>query len=326
MLSDRVFSSARGFIRSYKIIDQGADSKNKEYEVTIKAMVSRDQLENVLTEIESLRIQQKRRGNKSVMVLYDPRAEGATLPLKFANPNEREVILAALGELNRQFLGKQFDVFDQNRLTQINQELNQSNDYSNFDQRALKLAQSNAADLLITFRLISSIEEGEMISYAMSTLSAKAVFAGNGQLIASSRQDGKTGLPSKSSGGVVYHSMASSSIQAAEQASQELVRQMFVAQPPKEKYRLIFSNLSIRQKRAVLKNIRKVPGYQAHKKLSDKSNQVDIELDLNLGDNADWAASVSELLEKDVSFTRKNMLLDSNCQRNRCAFTPVRDE
>jgi len=90
--------------------------------------------------------------DKSVIILYDPRADAGTLPLKFSNPNEREVILTAITEINRVFLETQFNVYDQNRLEQVNQEIAKYSDYADFDQKALDLAQSNSADLLITFR------------------------------------------------------------------------------------------------------------------------------------------------------------------------------
>lgn len=324
IVNDRIYSAASGLVKKYDILSEGPLAEEDAYEVKIRAVVSRVDLETKLNSIAELRVQQMVRGQKSLIVLYDPRASGATLPLKFTDPNEQEVILAAIGELNRVFLNAQFNTFDADRLAQVNKELNESSDLAHFDQRALKLAQSNSADILITFRLMSFVTKDQTLSWSMSEMEVKAVFAGNGQLIGSSRTKGKVGFKTGASGGEVFTNMASSAMQASKPAGNEIVKQILVTSPPKEVLRFLFSNLSILQKRAIPKSLRDLPGYKSHRITSEKTNAIDIDIELDHVDAGSLSTQVSELLEKDASF--KGMLVNAECDRNRCSFSPVKGE
>lgn len=326
ILQDRIFASSRGFIKSFETLHEGVTRGGSAYEVKIRAIVSSEKLEKVMTSIEGLRMQQRFRGNKSVIVLYDPRASGARLPLKFDDPNEQEVILKAIGEINRVLLEKQFKIFDESRLLEVNMELHKFSDYADFDARALRLAQSNSADLLLTFRLINYIKKDSRISWSKSEFSAKAVYSGSGQLIGSSRKVGKASIRNDSTAGDVYLVMVQSSLNAATPATEELARQMLVTQPLNDTIRLLFSKLSVRQKRAVKSRISRVTGYHSHKILAEKRKHLDIELQMEPGTQGNLSLNVSEIIEADKSFTKKDAILDSECQRNRCAFTVINDE
>jgi len=320
IIQDRVFSNSRGFIKNYKVLMDTTTTGDSYYIYWIKATVSREKLESALTSIEVLRLQQMERGNKSIIVIYDPRASDATLPLKFNDSNEREVILSAIQNLNKIFLEKQFNVFDENRLLEVNEEMTYS-DLSNFDEKALYLAKKNSADLLITFRLISTVEKDKNFSWAITILSGKAVFAGNGQLIGTNRQKSKQAFKLDASGFEVFDNMSISATKAAEIVAKELTKQILVTAPPKEMYRLTFNNLESAQKRAVKRRIRNIKGYKSHRIVSETVNGVNLELDLELGDNADFSTLIQDSIEKDSSF--KGYFLESECQRNRCNFAPV---
>ncbi|MBF0236669.1 MAG: hypothetical protein HQM12_03095 [SAR324 cluster bacterium] len=262
--------------------------------------------------------------DKSVLILYDPRADAGTLPLKFSDPNEREVILAAIVEFNRIFLEHQFNVFDQNRLEEVNREIAKHSDYANFDERALELAQSNSSDLLITFRLINYVDKGKdgLLSWAKAELTGKIVFAGTGQLIGVSREKGESAFGLGATGGVVFSNMAKAATKAANPAAQELIRMFSETAPPKDMFRLIFSGLSILQKRSLPIQLKMVPGYKGHRILAQTKNRLDIELDMELGDHNELSKVISETIEKDSNF--QGYLLDAECTRNRCSFQSVK--
>lgn len=74
IIKDEIFSSSRGFVTSYQILEEGSTADNAFYEVKIRAKVSDKGIRDQLT---ALRILHKKMGNKRLMVVYhkqDPKA------------------------------------------------------------------------------------------------------------------------------------------------------------------------------------------------------------------------------------------------------------
>ncbi len=156
VIRDEVYSSARGFVKGYKILRD--EEKGGDWIIEIDAEVSSGDLKDKLSE---LRILHQKMGNKRLMVLYKPEHPDAL-------DEKHSAVLSALtsipSELNR--LG--FRVFDQRSLGYVSGKTSQTG--GSIDEWR-KIADQHQVDMLVEFELVASKKK----PFSSSTFSAAKV-------------------------------------------------------------------------------------------------------------------------------------------------------
>ena len=144
IINDEIYSSARGYITSYKILS--SEIRNKEWFVEIEAEVSTEKIKGKLS---ALRILHKKMGNKRFVVLYNPSHPSAL------NKNHRAVS-GAQSAIQSELIKMGFRVFNQRSLFNVLDQTRPSGNGDSDISEWIKIANSNMVETIVEFELFPS--------------------------------------------------------------------------------------------------------------------------------------------------------------------------
>jgi len=176
------YPKLRRAVTHHQILRAEESNEGEDYEVVISAIVEDQVLQETLKSLKQL---QDLLSLKTVMVVYNPRVQGA-LQLDPTQQEDLELVQAVMGNLNQSFMAWNFTVVDPDLLRESLRELDNSTSVgaSAFHQAASNLAVQHDAHYLSTFTLqISNESRSESVNEAKIRLSAKLFQIGTDQLV-----------------------------------------------------------------------------------------------------------------------------------------------
>lgn len=322
LLNDRIFSATSGFVESYEVISEGVSGSNSNlYVVEVRALVKAEQIKAALNSIEGLRVLQEQRGDLTMIVIYDPETEEGSIPLKFSKSNERAVIMEVISGLEKEFLAKQFIMFDKKTLEEANRRFDSTSQMANFDTIALKLANEYRAKLLTKVRIINILRTDGNLGYVNSRIQAESVLVSTGQLLGTETKEKKESyLKSAQDGALLYRAMAESGRAAAALVGASLAEQILLTLPKTEIFTFTFVNVNKRQQFGIKEMMPKLNGYRSHDPIVERNDRIQLNVVLKMGSLNDASVAVNKLLRDHEEL--KGMFFVSECSANRCTFSP----
>ncbi len=210
LLSDKIYSKSSGYISNYEILDEKKEENL--YKTDIKAEVKKGGLQG---DLKAIGLLMKRVGKPRVAVMINEKNAGRETQYGGSRTYDsdsveyREYIRHYKNNISqaetliiKAFRRKGFHVVDP---SVIRSNLNKKAAYEAFrgnDKKASTLADSFGADVLVIGEAMiasNSIPDTQMMTVT-STLSARAIRSGNGEIIATANSEGKGSHLSYSSG------------------------------------------------------------------------------------------------------------------------------
>lgn len=179
VIQDEVYSSARGFVKQYKVIRD--EKSNGIWFIEIEAEVATGQIKDKLAD---LRILHKKMGNKRLMIIYNP---GHPEALKEDHSAVRSALTAIPSEFNK----SGFRIFDQRSLGYISKKISQGGSNK---AAWMKIADEQQVDILTEFEILTSKKSpfsNKSFSAAKVTLRMKTYDVSTGRLISNVQSNQK---------------------------------------------------------------------------------------------------------------------------------------
>ena len=272
IVSDRILTQSAGYITSYDVLDEKHD--DKEYRVTIRAVIGMGALENDVQAIRHL-IQQK--GNPRMMFLVSEELVG----LKTAGVASADMAQAEV-TLQQAFLNNGFEVVDAATIAHnVNRE--QAIKAAEGDAAAAAaICQQFSADVVITVKSSASagakILNSDMKSY-QAVVTAKAVRADTAAVIASASKQAKQAHIDDLTGGTAAIEKASAKL--ADTLIPGILEQWRQDVQTATTVQLVISNISFAQLKQVKEmlstNIRGVNAVN-QRSFQNKTAVIDVEI------------------------------------------------
>ena len=179
VIRDEVYSSARGFVKSYSVLKD--EKQNDSWYIEIDAEVASADLKDKLSE---LRILHQKMGNKRLMVIYHPEHPDALAP-------DHGAVLSALTTIPAELNTSGFRVFDQRSLGRISDKISQTGAVV---EAWRKIADQNQVDMLVEFELIAGKKKPfskSMFSAAKIGIRLRVYDVSTGRLISNTQSEQK---------------------------------------------------------------------------------------------------------------------------------------
>lgn len=269
VIKDEVFSSARGFVKSYTILRD--EKENGVWYVEIDADVSSAEIKDKLS---ALRILHQKMGNKRLMVIYKPFHPDAL------EPNEGPVI-SALSEIQSELLNAGFRVFDQRILGHVYDRMSQTGAAI---EEWVKIADQHQVDILAEFELVS----GKQKPFATSAFSAakvsiqmKAYDVSTGRLIANVGTTQKQ-MTNARAGSFDWEDALSKAGSragsvATREATEEIIKYYEMVGDIGNAYLLVFKDFTEDEEFQILDTLENMEGYQSLTELENIPNLLRVE-------------------------------------------------
>jgi flagellar assembly FlgT-like protein len=173
VIKDEIYSSARGFVKSYKLLRD--EKKGNTWWVEIDAEVSSADIKGKLSE---LRLLHQKMGNKRLMVIYQPNhPEAMNL--------DHAAVSSALAALQSSLLDYGFRLFDHRSLGHIYDQISQKGAPT---EEWVKIADQHQVNILVEFELLAGTKKPfskSAFTAARTSIQAKSYDVSTGRLIAS---------------------------------------------------------------------------------------------------------------------------------------------
>ncbi len=298
ILESRVYSASHGYVRTFEVLHEGKQEGGI-FEVTIKADVDD---KKIVGDLRALRIWQKTHfDSRRVMMVY-------TIKMEDDLPADNEAVQAALGQLQDTFLAKQFRVFDDEQMEQINKDLAHSGRGFE-DAELVRIAQRYKADFLIAFGASGEERPTEWgANNYLFSMQSKALEASTGRLCGTLRSAGE----SMAAGENAITALAKAAQQAAIKAADGLIQRLTTCSGTKEMM-VVFHHFSEEEHDAIMDALEEM-GIQDYREKSITSGYMELEL---FNDS-----SPTRFRRKMIKSARKMgvHLATQHCTSGRCVF------
>lgn len=269
VIRDEVFSSARGFVKSYNIL---RDEKSQgTWYIEIDAQVSSADIKDKLSE---LRILHQKMGNRRIMVLYR-----STHP--DALKDEHGAVTAVLSSMQTELLNYGFRVFDHRSLGHIYDQISQKGATT---EEWVKIADQHQVHILIEFELVAGKKKpfsNSAFSAARVTLQAKSYDVSTGRLI-SNRGTSQKQMTNARVGSFDWdNALSKAGVRAGKAASDELTQDVIkyyeTVGEIGNAYLMVFKDFTEEEGFEVLEIMENLEGYQSLSELENIPQLIKIE-------------------------------------------------
>ncbi|MBT4286526.1 MAG: hypothetical protein HOD92_04255 [Deltaproteobacteria bacterium] len=271
IINDEIYSSAQGYITSYKTLI--SEKRNKEWYVEIDAEVSTEKIKGKLS---ALRILHKKMGNKRFVVLYNPTHPSAL------NKNHRAVS-EAQSAIQSELIRNGFRVFHQPSLFNV---LDQTRPTGNGDENIsewIKIANSNMVETIVELELFptqkSAISDPSFAYSAVwITAQLKAYDVASGVIMATLHSEQKQLTTAKVNSYAWESEQAKAAIKAGNFAASELIERIVAYYQSVgdigESFLITFKGFNETSIDTLLDILESLDGYQSLKELQTHPNEI----------------------------------------------------
>jgi len=317
LIKDQVLTSSQGFVTRYLVLKEGRTPDGASFQVTIKAEVARNLLEDRLA---ALRILHKKMGNKRVMVIYQS-----------SNPNAMErnhgATTAALQAIRDELNQAGFRLFNPAATEQVYRQIEVAGRVDRPVDDLIAMALDQKADVFVRFENIGGKRgpQGGAFSAAYSTIRISVFDTNTGRQIADAQVEGKQLLRADAGPYDWEKGLATAAEKAAREATTEAIAKIvdYYKQVGDvgTAFLLTFRNFNDDEKDVILTFLENTPGFR---QMSELKNTVDyLEVELFSGEDASRLRRLIRVglkekgLELQTQSTSRNRIVFSNAQRIR---------
>lgn len=269
VIRDEVFSSARGFVKSYTVLK---DEKVKDtWYIEIDAQVSSSEIKDKLSE---LRILHQKMGNRRIMVIYR-----ATHP--DALTEDHSAVTAVLSTMQTELLNYGFRIFDYRSLGHIYDQISQKGAST---EDWVKIADQQQVHILVEMELVGGKKKpfsNSAFSAARITLQAKSYDVSTGRLISNRGASQKQMTNARVGSFDWNNALSKAGVRAGKLASDELTQDVIKYYETigdiGNAYLMIFKDFSEEEGFEILEILENMEGYQSLSELENIPQMIKIE-------------------------------------------------
>ncbi len=269
VIQDEVYSSARGFVKQYKVIKD--EKVNDTWFVEIEAEVATGQIKDKLGE---LRILHKKMGNKRLMIIYNPGHPEAL-------PSDHSAVRSALTAIPSEFNQSGFRIFDQRSLGYISDKISQT---GGAKAAWMKIADEQQVDILSEFEILTSKKSpfsSKAFSAAKVTLRMKTYDVSTGRLISNVQSNQKQMTNARSGSYDWDNALAKASEKSGTSAANDTIKNIVEYYKSVgdigNSYFLTFKDFTEDETDIILDALENLDGYQSLSELQMTPNLLKIE-------------------------------------------------
>ncbi|MBU2645932.1 flagellar assembly protein T N-terminal domain-containing protein [bacterium] len=269
VIQDEVYSSARGFVKEYKVLKD--EKVGDTWFIEIEAEVATDQIKDKLGELQILH---KKMGNKRLMIIYNPENPEAL-------PADHSAVRSAMTSIPTLFNQSGFRIFDQRSLGYISDKVSQT---GSGKEAWMKIADEQQVDILTEFELLSSKKSpfsNATFSAAKITLRMKTYDVSTGRLISNVQSDQKQMTNAKAGSYDWDNALAKASSKSGEAAATDTINNIVEYYKSVgdigNSYLIIFKDFTENETDIILDILENLEGYQSLSELQTTPNLLKIE-------------------------------------------------
>lgn len=311
---DQVFTSAKGVVTDYLVLEERKTADGASYLVKIRAQVSKAALENTLMDLGLLH---KKMGNKRLMVIYRSENEHA-ISRKHGSTR------AALQTIRNAFNDAGFRLFNEGATKEIYRQIEVAARVDRPMDDLIAMALDQQADILVSFENILGRRgaEGGQFAAAFSTIRVSVYDATSGRQIADSQNEGKVLLRPAAGGYDWEKGHSNAARKAAKKGADEVIARIaaYYQQVGDEGNGIlfVFRGFDDDEKDLILDYLENTPGFQQLSELKNAPFYLEVELFSNQS-----ASRLRRLVRRDMK--KKGLSLQvQSAARNRVVFANPR--
>lgn len=274
---DQIFTSAKGVVTDYLVLEENKTADGSAYIVKIRANVSQAKLEDTLSDLGILH---KKMGNQRMMVIYHSENPHAVKRTHGATK-------AALQTLRDSFNNAGFRLFNEAATGKIYQEIEVAARVDRPVDDLIAMALDQQADILVSFENIAGKRgtEGGQFSAAFATIRISVYDATTGRQIADAQNEGKQLLRSNAGPYDWEKGLATAAMKAARKGAEEAIAKIAIyyqqVGDQGNGILMIFRGFDDDEKDVILDYLENTPGFQQLSELKNTINYMEIELFTN---------------------------------------------
>lgn len=269
VIQDEVYSSARGFVKNYKVLkDKKIDDT---WHIEIEAEVATGQIRDKLGE---LRILHKKMGNKRLMIIYNPGSPEAL-------PPDHSAVKSALTSIPSEFNQSGFRIFDQRSLGYVSDKISQT---GGIKAAWMKIADEHQVDILAEFELLSGKKSpfsNKTFSAAKVVLQMRAYSVSTGRLISNVQASQKQMTNARAGSFDWDNALAKASEKAGKSAALDAITNIVEYYKSVgdigNSYLIVFKEFTEDETDIILDTLENLEGYQSLSELQTTPNLIKIE-------------------------------------------------
>ncbi|MBF0237700.1 MAG: hypothetical protein HQM12_08360 [SAR324 cluster bacterium] len=274
VIKDEILSTSRGYITRYEVLQEGASADGTNYEVTIRAEVSDEKIQD---QLKTLRILHQKMGNKRIMVIYQSADPNAL-------PRDNSGVQSTLSIIRDQFNQAGFRVFNEQVMGEVYQAIERAAIVDRPAESLIALALDQRAEILVRLEMIAGKrgQKGGMFYAAKVMVRMQVYDASNGRQIADVTKEDKQ-LSSYAPGPYDWLEMLSKAgKRAGAEASKEAIERISEFYQSVGDtgfaYLIVFRNYTAEEEDKILDYLENTEGFKDLTELKNSLGYLELEL------------------------------------------------
>ncbi|MBF0350226.1 MAG: hypothetical protein HQM11_04305 [SAR324 cluster bacterium] len=274
VIKDEILTTSRGYITRYEVIQEGASADGTNYEVTIRADVSDEKIQD---QLKTLRILHQKMGNKRIMVIYQSADPNAL-------PRDNSGVQSTLSIIRDQFNQAGFRVFNEQVMGEVYQAIERAAIVDRPAESLIALALDQHAEILVRLEMIAGKrgQKGGMFYAAKVMVRMQVYDASNGRQIADVTKEDKQ-LSSYAPGPYDWLEMLSKAgKRAGAEASKEAIERISEFYQSVGDtgfaYLIVFRNYTAEEEDKILDYLENTEGFKDLTELKNSLGYLELEL------------------------------------------------
>ncbi len=299
VVRDEIFSSARGFVKSYKVLRE--EKEGDSWVVEIDAQIAAS---DIKSKLEELRILHQKMGNKRLMVIYNPTDLSAL-------QSDHSAVSAATISIESDLLEYGFRIFDSRSVGYVFDRISQKGAAV---EEWVKIASQHQVDILIEYQLMAEKKKTYSkyaIRAARTTLHAKAYDVSTGRKIASKGTNQKQMTNARMGSYDWNNALSKASIKAgkvvSEEISKDIVKYYEMVGDIGNAFFMVFKGFSKDEEFEILEILENLEGYQSLSELKKSPEYFEIEYFSSMGKSRLERKLYLDCKTKGIKFLTKEM-------------------
>ncbi len=269
VIRDEIYSSARGFVKSYNVLKD--EKRDGSWFIEIDAEVASADIKDKLSE---LRILHQKMGNKRLMVIYNPSHPEAM-------KQDHAAVASALSALQSSLLDYGFRVFDRRSLGHIYDRLSQNGAPR---EEWVKIADQHQVNILVEFELLAGTKKPfskSAFSAARTSIQVKGFDVSTGRLIgnvgATQKQMTNARVGSYDWNNALSKAGERAGTVAADELTKDIIKYYETVGDIGNAYLIVFKDFSEDEEFEILEILESLEGYQSLSELENIPQLLKVE-------------------------------------------------
>jgi len=272
VIRDEVYSSARGFVTKYDVIQDEKQGNTWYFEIDATVATG-----SIKDKLQDLRILHKKMGNKRLMVIYRKNQSDALDP-------DDGAVLEALSAIQTELNQAGFRVFDQQSVANLYSRINPSGNGDKDVEQWIKIANEQHAEILLQFELTADRKRSgaqTRFSAARAGIQIRTFDVSTGRLISNNGTVEKQMTNARIGSSDWKRALSSASKKAGKVAATETIDQIVSFYQNVgdigNAFFVIFKNYTEDEEDSLMEQLEELEGYQSITELKNQPMLLEVE-------------------------------------------------